>query len=41
MNRIDVVSRKARYGMTGTAKLWYNGDKVKFYNDEDEFNQAL
>jgi len=40
-NRIDVVSRKARYGMTGTAKLWYNGDKVKFYNDENEFTEAL
>ena len=41
INRIDVVSRKCRYGLTGTARLWYNGDKVKMYNDETEFDSAL
>ena len=41
VNRVDIVSRKCRYGLTGTAKLWYNGDKVKLYNGEDEFNEAL
>ena len=41
VNKVNIVSRKCRYGMTGSARLWYNGDKVKYYDTEDDFNKAL
>lgn len=41
VNKVNIVSRKCRYGMTGSARLWYNGDKVKYYDTEEEFNNAL
>ena len=41
VNKVNIVSRKCRYGMTGSARLWYNGDKVKYYDTEEDFNKAL
>lgn len=36
-NLITIVAAKVRYGETGSAQMFYDGDKCKIYNTEQEF----
>jgi hypothetical protein len=39
-NEISLVASKVRYGESGEAQLWYDGDKAKIFDTEDGFLQA-
>ena len=40
-NMIELIGSKVRYGTSGSAKLGFNGDKVKLYNSTDECRKEL
>ena len=38
-NVIELIGSKVRYGVSGSTKLGYEGDKVKIYNSIDEYRR--
>jgi len=38
-NVIELIGSKVRYGVSGSTKLGYEGDKVKLYNSIDEYRR--
>ena len=38
-NVIEIIGSKVRYGVSGSTKLGYEGDKVKLYNSIDEYRR--
>jgi len=36
-NVIELIGSKVRYGVSGSVKLGYDGDKVKMYNSQEEY----
>ena len=36
-NIIELIGSKVRYGVSGSVKLGYDGDKVKIYNSIEEY----
>ena len=38
-NIIELIGSKVRYGVSGSTKLGYEGDKVKIYNSIDEYRR--
>ena len=39
-NVIELIGSKVRYGVSGTTKLGYEGDKVKLYNSLEEYRSS-
>jgi len=39
-NCIEVIGAKVRYGVSGTTRMGYDGDKVKLYDTMDEYKEA-
>ena len=39
-NVIELIGSKVRYGVSGTTKLGYEGDKVKLYNSLEEYRRS-
>tara|TARA_Y100000593_G_scaffold42888_2_gene82110 strand:- start:4172 stop:5506 length:1335 start_codon:yes stop_codon:yes gene_type:complete len=39
-NVIELIGSKVRYGVSGSTKLGYEGDKVKIYNSIDEYRRS-
>ena len=39
-NVIELIGSKVRYGVSGSVKLGYNGDKVKMYNSIEEYRSS-
>ena len=37
VNIIELIGSKVRYGVSGSVKLGYDGDKVKMYNSQEEY----
>ena len=36
---IEPIGSKVRYGVSGSTKLGYEGDRVKLYNSIDEYRR--
>ena len=39
-NIIELIGSKVRYGVSGSVKLGYDGDKIKLYNSRDELTRS-
>ena len=39
-NIIELIGSKVRYGVSGSVKLGYDGDKVKMYNSQEEYRSS-
>ena len=39
-NVIEIIGSKVRYGVSGSTKLGYEGDKVKLYNSIDDYRRS-
>ena len=39
-NIIELIGSKVRYGVSGSTKLGYDGDKVKIFNSLDELRRG-
>ena len=39
-NIIELIGSKVRYGVSGSVKLGYDGDKIKMYNSQEEYRSS-
>ena len=39
-NIIELIGSKVRYGVSGSVKLGYDGDRVKMYNSIEEYRSV-